>query len=283
MVVRNGISRIDHRIDGRFGFTLVELLVVIGIIAILIALLLPALGRARESANTAKCLANLRQIGNAMVMYVNRNGGYLPPLDMGFSGSGTQVVRGNWVTLLVSSKVLPSPAAVTAGRDANTVFRCPSGIGEGTGNTPAPASKKDLRGAMAWRSSSTDLQPPYDQIDVWYAANGSYSGTIGTQRRYPMRFLRFDSTGKLVFGEVLRIHKLKRSSELVLIYDGNFPHQEDPDRISLRHDKQTTTNVLYVDGHAGPVKEKQLPKVQSDFSVLSNARLFQNPAWRIDL
>src|SRR5437762_4350311 len=66
------------RCNRKTGFTLVELLVVIGIIALLISILLPSLNRARETSNRVVCASNLRQIGQAILLYANENKGSYP-------------------------------------------------------------------------------------------------------------------------------------------------------------------------------------------------------------
>lgn len=107
----------------RGGYTLVELLVVIAVLALLAALGLGALDRVRESGNSAACLKNLRQIGAAAHGYAADNNGVLPAMNEGSKGSGNY--RYNWAQRLapylgITGEVdLWSPAIPK-------VFKCPS-------------------------------------------------------------------------------------------------------------------------------------------------------------
>src|SRR5436190_5955130 len=83
----------------RAGFSLIELLVVIGIIAILIALLMPMLTRARVAARTVACQSNMRQLGQALMMYANdkANNGWLIPVMATPDGLGGVIGFGTLV------------------------------------------------------------------------------------------------------------------------------------------------------------------------------------------
>ena len=102
------------------GFTLVELLVVIGIIALLISILLPALSKARESANKVACMSNLRQLGTAFTMYLNANRNRYP------RGASGTVSYEDWIYWQPTRVQADSPIAPYLGGFVKKVFTCPS-------------------------------------------------------------------------------------------------------------------------------------------------------------
>ena len=105
-------SSLRHHL-ARPGFSLVEILVVIGIITILLAIIIPVVSKARESSKRTACSSNLRQLGQAMYMYAEANRGFLPngnpPLDW-FNYDGA-----NAIMVIFNRDYVKAPG----------VFRCP--------------------------------------------------------------------------------------------------------------------------------------------------------------
>jgi prepilin-type processing-associated H-X9-DG protein len=303
------------------AFTLVELLVVIGIIAVLISVLLPTLAGARRAAETAQSLSNLRQIGQGFAMYSSEHLGWGIP---GFIRQSPAGGRGEetWATILVVKKYiritvdqmdyigvggsLPGDDAFASdGSAGNTVFRCPSGSNkQNTTNNSAdwiPTSKQDDRNSWFWRRQSllhggvNESRGTAPIVDNWYAFNGILPPA--GQDAFPMRTLNHTrSPESLTGGPLIKVSKIKKSAEMAMIFDGVQAHDYNTNKISTRHGKRRNQcNFLFADGHAETVDAGQLPKgggttsqwtpgdtLTSDLRSVATLAKYPFPKWRLD-
>jgi prepilin-type N-terminal cleavage/methylation domain-containing protein/prepilin-type processing-associated H-X9-DG protein len=242
------------------GFTIVELLVVIGIIALLLALLLPVLGKIRRHAHTTACLANLRQIGTALTNYASDNRSRVIPADLMPPDPYKATLRlGNWATILVTQGYLTAPDAGVAGSDpTRSVLHCPDGLDlDGFANDAYNAQRTDAVQAGYWRRQELLLLPNGDTVPgitvlTWYGINSDFIGADYPSFRYP------SDTG---LNTLHNFSQLQHSSELAMVYDGFFQHNGKANLLGhARHEKGTITNYLFADGHAQSVRTAELPK-----------------------
>lgn len=117
----------------RLGFTLIEILVVVAIVGILAALLLPAIGRVRESGNQVKCVSNLKTLSAALLIAAGENNGILPmALDQSQLGD-----QRNWMDKVSNSVGRWSSSVTNGGQPNSSIYNCPTTKRKGTGSWPA--------------------------------------------------------------------------------------------------------------------------------------------------
>ena len=252
---------IRHRVP---GFTLIELLVVIAIIAILAAMLLPALSSAKLRAQQASCINNLKQMTLASKMYVDEIGVWVGPLDPNPASS-----QGDWMGAMLNYYA-----------KATNVLLCPSAPDKGN---PTPGMNSAGKADAAWHwalSNPTNYAASYG-INKWLAPNPTNG--LGNAVTYPNYLYTketsvTDPTRAPIFMDAawINLDPLESDAPARNLYDpvpsqspegmpracvarhGNRSALAAPQNVAVGAPLPGSIDMGFVDGHVEPVKLQNL-------------------------
>jgi prepilin-type N-terminal cleavage/methylation domain-containing protein/prepilin-type processing-associated H-X9-DG protein len=241
------------------GFTLVELLVVIGIIALLISILLPALLAARRQAQTIVCASNLRQVGLTSTQYINENRGALPAWDSRFS-AGNLTPLYDWTVTL--SKYFSKTQWVQWGGAAGTatqnqpigLYKCPSVTVEHVITDPFWAARRPTSYVISFYAASPTNTG-------WYHPNWPKATMFRSSSEFPL-FTELMPTivGTAGMTQWFFTGRVDEPPTTVL---GNwqlsvaFRHGKS----NLWNDPKGIVNVCFLDGHVAPVRRDEFQEI----------------------